>query len=158
MNARLESTVFQNGIISVTDTLAPKERAFGQLVRVSVPNSNWIQTLRNRLDEISSLPNGWDGYFGRAVTFTNALFAANLINRLYRKDISPPSLVPGGDGTIQIEWHEGGYDIELDIAEPYLVYASRHSIITGTMEEITLDNDFTIVSQWLDQIRRAHHN
>lgn len=158
MNARQEATAFQHGIVSVKDTPVPKSHVFGQAVRVSVPNSNWIKYLKSRLDEISSLPRGWDGYIGRPVTFTNALFAANLINRLNQEDISPPQLVPGGDGTIQVEWHEGGYDIELDIAEPYVVYATRVNVGTGEVDEVTLDNDFTIVSQWLNQIRCAYQS
>ena len=33
-------------------------------VRVGMPNSPWVETLRQRFNELVSLPVGWDGYSG----------------------------------------------------------------------------------------------
>lgn len=119
-------------------------------VRVEPARSKWICDLRERFDEITSLPKGWDGYDGRPVTFTTAQFAASLIERLSVDGVPSPSLVPGSDGTVQIEWHRNHYDIEIDVLGPYEVVAFRRDQRTGNEEELDLQMDFTALAGWIE--------
>ncbi len=119
-------------------------------VRVETPRSKWISDLKVRFDEITSLPKGWDGYDGRPVTFNTAQFAANLIEQLFIDGVPSPNLVPGSDGTVQIEWHRNQYDIEIDVLGPYEVVAFRRDQRTGNEEELELQMDFTALARWID--------
>ena len=122
-------------------------------VRIPGQRSAWNEALRKRFDHICSLPFGWDGYRGQPVSFSCANFAASVLERLYIDGFPLPSLVPGSDGTLQIEWHKHQLDIELDILGPNKVMAYRNDDITGEDEEIELETDFTVVSNWLNEMK-----
>lgn len=132
--------------------VVPFSSATGR-VRVTGSASPWPKALESRLNEITALPKGWNGYRSVPVSFTCAAFAALLIERLYDASIPPPALVPGADGTLQIEWHRNQYDIEVDILEPYKVFAARYDCLSGDFTEIALSDDFTVLANWLKDMK-----
>lgn len=121
-------------------------------VRVPENTSAWIVRLKDQFDELTALPYGWDGYSGKPVSFASAQFAANLIERLFTPDIPPPQLVPGNDGSLQIEWHLNQIDVEIDIHKPYEIIAVYYNHRTKQEYELELQTDFTILSDWLTEI------
>lgn len=150
--AVLKSSVYQdeianyhsgNGNVSSLSFRAPR-------VRVSNPNSWWIQELEDRFDVLTSLPRGWDGYDGQPVSFNCAQFAANLIERLCVANVPPPQLVPGSDGTLQLEWHMNGFDVEVDVLGPYSVVATRFDHESDLDEEIEIQTDFSELASWIE--------
>lgn len=143
------NTVFQNKNYNYTTD----KSSISKSVNVPENNTDWINSLRARLNELTSLPFGWDGYYGRPVSFDNVTFAANLIEQLYTNDIPHPQLVPGSDGTLQIEWHFNQVDIEIDILKPYKVFAMLSNHRTGHEEEIPLQTDFSILAEWLTELK-----
>ena len=118
-------------------------------------NSLWIQELKDRLDKLTSLPRGWDGYNGQPVSFNCAQFAANLIERLYVANVPAPQLVPGADGTLQLEWHMNGFDVEVDVLGPYAVMATRFDHETAMDEEIEIQTDFSELANWIHALGEA---
>jgi len=122
--------------------------------RVNLPKSSWVQSLEERFNNLTSLPIGWDGYDGLPVIFNYAYFAVSLLEQVYNKSVSPPSLVPGSDGTLQIEWHENQYDIEIDILGANNVVATRYDLVTNLEETHELKNDFSIVVEWIDSLAK----
>jgi hypothetical protein len=124
-------------------------------VRVNTPASSWSSALSRRFDELVSLPKGWDCYSGIAVTFTTAKFAADLLERLFVDGVPEPQLVPGSDGSVQIEWHVNGFDVELDVLAPYEVSAIRRNITTNVVEELELQTDFTALTSWIAGLKIA---
>jgi hypothetical protein len=112
----------------------------------------WMQAINERFDELTSLPRGWDGYGGNPVSFSVAQFAGQLLKQLYVHQLRIPSLVPGGDGSLQIEWHLNGFDIELDVLAPYKVFATRFDCNTEVEDTLELTNDFTQPSNWIKQM------
>lgn len=148
------SAVFQDEIPNLirSDSLASLRTFSRSRVRVPQHNSSWIIQLGNRLNELTSLPRGWDGYAGLPVSFDCAQFAANLIERLCIDGVSAPQLVPGADGTIQIEWHVNQFDIEIDILAPYNVTATRFDHISEQEEDIELQADFSALAEWVSEL------
>lgn len=126
----------------------------GATCRVSSHSSEWMKALKLRFDRITALPIGWDGYAGRPVSFSCAAFAANILERLCHEfpDLPPPGVVPGSDGTVQLEWHAGGFDIELDVLGVNSVAAERYVHETREIEEIEIRTDFSRVVQWLEEL------
>jgi hypothetical protein len=154
----LRSSVFRDEIPNyvhadrLTYTVSPEAPRVSR-VRVANPSSRWVEALKDRFDELTSLPKGWDGYAGRPVKFTCAQFAANLIERLFDPGLPPPSLVPGSDGTVQIEWHRNRYDIEIDVLAPYEVVATRFDHVSGLSQEVDLGSDFTDLAAWISDLK-----
>ncbi|HEX4157566.1 MAG TPA: hypothetical protein VHY79_03760 [Rhizomicrobium sp.] len=119
-------------------------------------SSLWARQLEARLECLIQLRRGWDGYQAGPVTFTNAVFALNMLDRLYSASIPPPDLVPGYSGDLQAEWHIGNVDIELHVKGPNEVIAWRETPETGEDgEEISLTNDFTAVGEWIKQLANS---
>lgn len=112
----------------------------------------WSKAVKTRIEDLIRLPNGWDGYQGRPLSFELASFVASMLEKLYLPGIRVPSLVPGSDGSVQIEWHYDGWDIELDVLGIQDVQASCTNFATNETEEQTISNDFTIVFQWLERL------
>lgn len=73
--------------------------------------------VERRLDELCSLPDGWDGYNGRAVSAKTA----DRVHAMLAAFLSPagryPSIVPGDSGDVQVEWHWGGVDLEIEVCD-----------------------------------------
>lgn len=121
-------------------------------VIVSGSSSSWFVQLRERLDELTSLPVGWDGYAGRPVTFQCANFAANMLERLCQEGVPAPSLVPGSDGSVQAEWHRNMFDVELDVLGVQNVVATRVNRNTGEEEVIEIQSDFSQIVDWISAL------
>ncbi len=113
-----------------------------------------MRALEDRFNELTSLTAGWDGYDAGPVSFTCAKFAASILERLCNSDVPAPSLVPGSDGTLQIEWHRNQYDIDIDVLGPNNVVAIRFDHEINEEEVVELKNDFTPIAGWIDELER----
>jgi hypothetical protein len=120
--------------------------------------SAWNMLLSRRFDQMCALEQGWDGYTGRPVNSSCANFAATVLEHLYREGLEAPSLVPGGDGTVQIEWHHNQFDIELDVLAPNKVRAYRYDCLSNEEQEIHVQNDFSVVNGWLNEMKFSRQN
>lgn len=70
--------------------------------------------MRKRADELRALPPGWDTYGGKTpdgATLDKAVELALAVAPLVPD--YDPALVPCSDGSVQVEWHDGGYDVEM---------------------------------------------
>ncbi len=155
MSLSHSNTAFQTDVV----TFAPATASVASIstlarrVRVEPRRSVWSDSLQKRFDQLASLPKGWDGYQGSPVSFTCAQFAANLLERLCVADVPPPQLVPGSDGTLQIEWHRNQFDVEIDILAPFEVVAVRRNLTTEVVEELELQMDFSPLTDWIAELR-----
>lgn len=128
-------------------------------VRVPQLRSSWNLELGGRLNELAALPIGWDGYAGQPVSFQCANFVASMLERLCRDDVPAPSLVPGNDGSLQVEWHRNMVDVELDILRVNEVIATLVDRRTDEETVLEIQSDFTEIVDWIsllsDQIEMA---
>lgn len=80
----------------------------------------WLSHLTKNAQALSDLRAGWDGR-GSIPISRKVLYRATRFVELALKgfsDLTPPRLVPGGDGTVQIEWHAKHGELEFDIGPP----------------------------------------
>jgi len=120
---------------------------------VSESNYGWSRDVRNRLDELCSLPVGWDGYGAPPVSFMTANFALRMMEAIGDQNTPTPQIVPGVNGDLQIEWHLSQGEIELHVRSSNDVIAWRSTEdapVDG--EEVPLRTDFKVVANWLTQI------
>lgn len=121
--------------------------------RIIVDDGNpWSGSLDQVFNKLTSLPRGWDGYNGLPVSFTIARFASQVLSRLYVPRLPVPSLVPGADGTIQIEWHTNQYDIELDVLAVNSIIATRYDCLTDHEDVVELSNDVSAPAKWMIEL------
>ena len=124
-------------------------------VLVDWHRGDWWDKLEARFKELTSLPEGWDGYQGVPVAWDNASFAAKLIGTVLPDNCPEPAMVPGADGTLQIEWHQNSYDIEIDVLGPNNVIATRYDLRNDLTQELQIETDFTEVVGWLNAMIEA---
>ncbi|MEX0582467.1 MAG: hypothetical protein WD185_02245 [Sneathiella sp.] len=114
--------------------------------------NDWTHELNARFNKLTSLKIGWDGYRGKPVSFTCAKFAAVLLERLFVEGVPVPTLVPGSDGTLQIEWHRNQYDVEIDVFGANNVVASRYDHLSDREECFELQSDFSEIAGWIGDL------
>lgn len=66
-----------------------------------------------KLDEIGELEDGWDGYSAFPVRRDSLDMARRFIDIL-PQGVPQPSIVPVPGSWVQVEWHVGGFDIEIE--------------------------------------------
>lgn len=114
-------------------------RREGDLVEFSIrgrtsPDQEKIQqTLERvggRLAQLLFLPPGWDSFEARRTTVEAAQGATELLIEILDSDIPQPAIVPGSDGSLQLEWHlpSGGIEINIESRHSGLVFFHDASV------------------------------
>ena len=153
MAAKISNPSFTDNSVSRSDETNRGQAASTPFVdAIPRESCDWIRGLRARFAELTSLPRGWDGYGGSPVSRSCAVFAIEILERIYRSDVQAPQLVPGGDGTLQLEWHDQGFDIELEIMGANKVVATRYDHHSEQEEELTLEADITMIDKWMEEL------
>ena len=78
----------------------------------------WSNQLAANARSISALEAGWDGPGSVAISpeiLARAVFYVDSALKDVASDLIAPRLVPGGDGSLQIEWHTRRGELELDL-------------------------------------------
>jgi len=115
-------------------------------------DTRWVGALEGRFSELTSLPRGWDGYLGCPVSDECVGIARNMLDRIRCDDLPPPDIVPGSDGTLQIEWHRNGFSVEIDILGPEEIHAWRYNRLTGEEEEMEVGHDLARIVEWVGDL------
>jgi hypothetical protein len=77
----------------------------------------WMVHLENNVIDLALLSSGWDGPGSIPVSSSMLYRAARYVRTALDSvaGATSPRLVPGGDGSIQIEWHAKHGELEFDI-------------------------------------------
>lgn len=144
-NAAFSQAITSTNVIAIPSI--PKRILISENVSV------WYDSVKEQLEELVHLPQGWDGYNAVPVSFVNANFALRMLEKSCGLESKPPQIVPGTTGDLQIEWHTMNGDIELHINAPNDVDAWR-AMAGGDPEgeELKLTNDFSAVAHWVKEI------
>ena len=102
-----------------------------------VVEPDWLRDFQVRLSEVISLPIGWDGYRGRPTSLHAVVTALTFLWSAITRETPAPSVVPLSDGGIQLEWHQKGWDLELEAS--MLGAAELFYRVIGTGEEGVID-------------------
>ncbi len=86
--------------------------------------------MQKRIEELTQLPVGWDGYRGQPVAAETAAFAMLVLDTICGADAVEPQVVPGTTGDLQIEWHSALGDIELHIRGLGIIYLTEHKTMS----------------------------
>ncbi len=71
--------------------------------------------IADRLDGLSRLDHGWDGADANPPDRSALAVAATVIDQAARAGLPAPELFAVPDGGVQIEWHAGPVELELEI-------------------------------------------
>lgn len=111
----------------------------------------WLQPTLQRIGELMGLPRGWDSYGAVPVDENVVVFSLTILPLIMGDATPPPQIVPTSEGGLQFDWHEGGIDLEVEIAGPFRIRAyfeDAHSVESWE-KEFTRD-----VGPLADAVRR----
>ena len=116
-------------LITVTLTLSNEV----WLIRIVILGSEpvWLYEVLHEITVLARLPANWDSYGGRPLDGATAVAAIRLLAQIMGDDSPAPSVVPTSLGGIQLEWHRGEIDLEIQIDPEEKVDAWYHSRTTG---------------------------
>ncbi|MCK1336039.1 hypothetical protein IVB38_08335 [Bradyrhizobium sp. 38] len=128
----LTSVFLANGAPASAPTLSEKahwikpvdsvaaQPSFGQPGGIfAATGSDWRARLAANAHHLALLPAGWDG--PGSVSISSALLSRALfyvksaLEGASANEVAAPRLVPGGDGSLQIEWHTHRGELEFDL-------------------------------------------
>lgn len=148
------TTIAETATLSAQETTSPWERL--QLnVQYSVSRALWPEWARSAFDRLFALldlrPN-WDSYGGRSIDVKAADKAMSLLLELMNDRSPAPTIVPTPVGGVQLEWHQRGIDLEIEVlpAGPPTVFARNAH--TGSKWEDELPSALTRIREAIAQI------
>jgi hypothetical protein len=104
---------------------------------VKVPTSDedatWKRDLAKRLAEFMTLPEDWDSHGAPQLSFEIFFAALKNLESMMTPETLLPDVVPTVRGGIQIEWHDRGIDVEVEVEpdKPVGVYIAEADAVSG---------------------------
>jgi hypothetical protein len=83
--------------------------------QVSAGPAPWIRAAERRLEQLLTLPPGWDSYGGSPISRDVASRVIRILEGLAKAQTPQPQLVPLSSGGIHIEWHAHGVELSLEV-------------------------------------------
>jgi hypothetical protein len=77
-----------------------------------------VDAVMDQINGLLALPPNWDSYGAPRIDPHIGVAAAGLLSRTMKDDTPLPAIVPLSTGGLQIEWHEAGIDLEVEIESP----------------------------------------
>jgi hypothetical protein len=78
-----------------------------------LPPALWIAEVAIRFAELLALPHNWDGHGGDSIAPEAVEAAGRFLATVMSSSTPAPTIVPTSSGGLQLEWHRGGFDVEL---------------------------------------------
>ena len=89
---------------------------------------------------LGDLRENWDSYGARPIKAAVAVATIDLILNVLGSNLPPPTVVPTVRGTIQLEWHRGEEDLEIEVESAGCVRVVFEDHRTGDKLEQTAGN------------------
>ncbi|SRR6266436_4957296 len=84
----------------------------------------WVAAITPRLQDVMTLRSDWNSYGARPIEFSNLQAAVDLLKWIMRPNTPSPIIMPTSDGSLQLEWHERGLDLEIRVRGRGRYYAN----------------------------------
>lgn len=111
-------------------------------ISISAPvgeSVEWIRPIVERFQAIASLADDWDGYGSPAPAVDTLIDALDVLQRFMLAAAPVPAVAPTPTGGVQFEWHQGGWDIEVDVDPSGPAIAWGENLATGESFHGTVD-------------------
>jgi hypothetical protein len=103
----------------------------------------WLRQVCDRLSRILALPDNWDSYGARGFDPGAAVQALEVLQLVMHEDTPPPAIVPTAAGTLQLEWHTRGVDLEVEFLPSGHLAVSFEDVTAGVEWDKEFGSDLT---------------
>lgn len=115
--------------------VVPSRETSSQFVITTAVLPAWVEPTLSAFVTVMSLKANWDSYGGKRTNEEVIKGALSVLTQIMDLNSPVPSIVPLGDGGVQLEWHRKQQDLEITFqadAAPTFYY---QSCTTATEEE-----------------------
>jgi len=122
--------------------------------------SDWKPQFLANVRGLSELHAGWDGPGSVPVPETLLVLAAFYVESALSSfpAMMAPRLVPGGDGSVQIEWHTKRGELEFDIDDHSIAYIWVRDHLNGVEFEGEGEDAVALFYRWAPWVAARHHD
>jgi len=92
--------------VVVTENLVPA-------ALIDNPLPTWVGPTVSGFMRVQSLPENWDSYGGKRIGSDIVIQSLSILGQIMDSVSPAPSVVPLGDGGLQLEWHRNQQDLEI---------------------------------------------
>ena len=124
--------------------------SMGALLTNALPR--WFSQFARRCAYLTQLAPNWDSYGGLPVHPTVAEAAVRLVQSIAGPGMPQPKVVPTPKGGLQLEWHTGDVDLEVELVSPTRLNVVFESRTGGEEWERELTWDLGPLAQALDAV------
>ena len=132
------------------------EQSLGQGIKLVVElqgeKPHWLPPVLEKIRHLLCLPPNWNSYKARPVNIASVREALRVMLQTMQPDTPIPVIVPTPRGTIQLEWHLRGIDLEIEALPSGLIHLSYEDSRDNNLIEDLTTSSLTIVNQALVKI------
>lgn len=104
-----------------------------------------FETFVRRLIELRSLQDNWDSYGALLVKHESLVNSVKLFRQVMYAETPAPQVVPTNRGNIQLEWHNYGIDLEIEICSNGSVHCDFADLRSGIEQEWSESSNYATV-------------
>lgn len=113
----------------------------------------WQLDADERLADLMLMRRGWNGPASGPIGAGLASYIQSLLQSVMQADTPLPAFVPAHDGSVQLEWHQNGLDVELMVYRPLDAELSvQFHDGRDPIEEVPLTINFDFLSKVLSEL------
>lgn len=114
----------------------------------------WQLETDERLADLMLLHRGWNGPQSGPIGIAMASYIRSLLQSVMQRDTPLPAFVPAHGGSVQLEWHQNGLDVELMVYRPLDAELSvRFHDGRDPIEDEPLSINFDLLSKVLSELK-----
>lgn len=109
---------------------------------MSSPFPAWLEKAKAQVEDLGKLQTGWDSYNAKPISAIARTAAYGLLRQLSSPQTPQPTLVPTSDGSVQIEWHTRGIDLEIRVLSSTRIsvcFEDAHGDVAPMEDELQYD-------------------
>jgi hypothetical protein len=113
----------------------------GPAIAISLPA--WSDEVGRQVGQLRELGVNWDGRGSAAVSRDVLIFAWYMLWQIMMRSTTPPSLIPLGDGGVQLLWSNDIAEVAVEVIRPndISIYYLEHT--TGEEREWNASTEFS---------------
>ena len=107
---------------------------------------DWLRPVREKMTELATLQYDWDGRQSAAVRPESLVFAYTVLAQAMSPRTIAPSIIPLGNGGLQLVWSNANAEVEVEVVRPNEVFVYHHNRQSGAEEEWQSETEFSKLS------------
>ncbi|MGH9840416.1 MAG: hypothetical protein ACREEM_16680 [Blastocatellia bacterium] len=112
----------------------------------------WLDHVTAHINKLLDLQPGWDSYQARAVDVASVKTCLDILSRTMQPETPLPQVVPTSRGTIHLEWHLRGIDLEVEALPSGALKISYENVKTGEIIEDLTTSGITEIERALKEL------